>query len=339
MAWKSWSRNLGIDLGTANILVYAEGQGIVLREPSVVAVEARTQRVLAIGEEAHEMVGRTPGGITAVRPLADGVIADFDMTEVLLRRLLQKVIGTRFRMAFPPRIVVCAPCGVTEVERRAVEDVVRSAGARSTMLVEEPMAAAIGAGLDVADATGSMVVDIGGGTTEVAVISLGGIVQSASLRIAGNHMNETLCNYIRRQYDLLVGERTAEEIKINLGSAYPVRDDMAMEFRGRDLTMGLPRTMRIGAAEVREALAEPVQSIVEVIRNTLEETPPELSSDIMSGGIVLTGGGAMLYGLDRCISEATGLPVRVAENPLDCVAIGAGKIAAAGYDMVSTNFA
>jgi len=318
------SRDMGIDLGTANTLVYIKGKGIVLREPSVVAINKNTGKVLAVGNEAKNMIGRTPGNIVAIRPMRDGVIADFDVTEKMLRHFIEKV-GAKNSFK-SPRIVVCFPSGVTEVEKRAIEEATKSAGAREVGLLEEPMAAAIGAGLPVGEPTGSMVVDIGGGTTEVAIISLGGVVTSMSLRVAGDELDQAIIAYIKKQYNLMIGERTSENIKIQLGSAYEL-DEKAenMQIRGRDLISGLPKVVEIGEDEVREALREPVYSIIEAIKTTLEKTPPELAADIMDKGIMLTGGGALLKGLDALITNETHMPVNIADIPLDCVAVGAGK--------------
>jgi len=319
------SHDLGIDLGTANSLVHVRGRGIVLQEPSVVAMERDRRAVLAVGEEAKRMIGRTPGNIVAVRPMKDGVIADFDVTMTMLRYFIHKALPNRGLVR--PRVVVAVPSGVTEVERRAVVDATLQAGAREAYLIEEPMAAAIGAGLPVEEPTGNMVVDVGGGTTEVAIISLGGIVTCRSIRVAGDEMDEAIVSYIKRTYNLLVGERTAEEIKIQIGSAFPGYDGQAdMEVRGRDLVTGLPRTLRVTAEEIRRALSEPVGAILEAIRTTLERTPPELASDIMDRGIFLTGGGSLLRGLDRLVAEETGMPVHVADEPLLCVARGTGKV-------------
>ncbi len=318
------SRDMGIDLGTANTLVYVKGKGIVLREPSVVAINKKTNKVLAVGDEAKQMIGRTPGNIVAIRPMRDGVIADFDVTEKMLRSFIEKA-GAKNGFK-SPRIVVCFPSGVTEVEKRAIEEATKSAGARFAFLLEEPMAAAIGAGLPVNEPTGSMVVDIGGGTTEVAIISLGGIVTSKSLRVAGDELDKSIIAYIKKQYNLMIGERTAEAIKIELGSAFDIGDEeRTMEIKGRDLISGLPKVIEINEGEVREALSEPVASIIDSIKTTLEKTPPELAADIMDKGIMLTGGGALLKGLDALINHETHMPVNIAEIPLDCVAIGAGK--------------
>ncbi|KEI04240.1 rod shape-determining protein [Clostridium botulinum] len=362
------TKDMGIDLGTANTLVYSKGKGIVLREPSVVAINKVTNKVLAVGEEAKQMIGRTPGNIVAIRPLKDGVIADFDVTEEMLKSFITKICS---KSAFTsPRVVVCFPTGITAVERRAIEEASKRAGAREVYLMEEPMAAAIGAGLPVHEPTGSMVVDIGGGTTEVAVISLGGIVTSKSLRIAGDELDQAIIAYIKKEYSLMIGERTAESIKMEIGSAYPTNNDedeesenkevvesveekeetkevkseeavidseekkskvnivngeRCMQIRGRDLISGLPKVIQISEVEVRGALKEPVAAIVESIKTNLEKTPPELAADIMDKGIMLTGGGALLRGLDKLIHKETHMPVHIAQSPLDCVAVGAGK--------------
>lgn len=369
------TKDMGIDLGTANTLVYSKGKGIVLREPSVVAINKLTNKVLAVGDEAKQMIGRTPGNIVAIRPMKDGVIADFDVTEQMLKNFISKVCT---KSAFTtPRVVVCFPSGVTAVERRAIEEATKGAGARDVYLMEEPMAAAIGAGLPVNEPTGSMVVDIGGGTTEVAVISLGGIVTSKSLRIAGDELDQAIIAYIKKEYSLMIGERTAEAVKIKIGSAYPteitleelkedqetkvndskennkesnaeeiveenkeeleeasidlnkeqieIPEQRTMEIRGRDLITGLPKVIEITEEEIRAALKEPVASIIDAIKTNLEKTPPELAADIMDKGIMLTGGGAYLRGLDKLINKETHMPVHIAESPLDCVAVGAGK--------------
>lgn len=318
-----FSRDLGIDLGTANTLVYVKGQGIVLCEPSVVAIVKGTNQVLAVGSEAKNMLGRTPGNIVAIRPMKDGVIADFEVTEAMLRYFINKV-HNRTRMV-NPRIMVCVPSGVTSVERRAVKDSALSAGAREVMLIEEPMAAAIGAGLPVAEASGNMIVDIGGGTTEVAVISLSGLVVSRSIRVAGDELDESIASHIKKTYNLMIGERTAEMIKIGIGSATRVGEEKKIEIKGRDLLNGLPKTVTITSEEIRECLQEPISSIIEIVKATLEETPPELSADIMERGIMLAGGGSLLRGLDKSLSKETGLPVIVADDPLTCVAMGTGK--------------
>ena len=317
-----FNRDIGIDLGTANTLVYMHGKGIVLREPSVVAVDVKKSEVLAVGQEAKDMIGRTPGSISAVRPLKDGVIADFEVTAEMLRYFIKTALRSTFFKR--TRLIVCIPSGVTEVERRAVEDAARQAGAKEVQLIEEPMAAAIGAGLSVNDPAGCMVVDIGGGTSEVAVISLGDIVASCSVRTAGDDFDEAIISYIKKKYNLLIGERTAENVKIEIGSAFPYEGEGSMEIKGRNLLDGLPRNITITAEEVREALADPVSAIVDAIRSTLETTPPELSADIIDNGIMLTGGGALLRGLDTLVSRETGMPVHVAENPLDCVVNGTG---------------
>ena len=317
------TKDMGIDLGTANTLVYIKGQGIVVREPSVVAIRDDSKDVLAVGEEAKRMIGRTPGNIVAIRPMKDGVIADFDITQSMLSYFIQKAAAKKGVVS--PRIAICVPFGVTEVEKRAIEEAARNAGAKDAFLIEEPMAAAIGAGLRIEEPEGNMVVDIGGGTSEIAVISLGGIDTAESIRIGGNKLDEAIVNYVKKEYNLLIGERTAEDVKIKIGSAYKEGDEIEMEIRGRDLISGLPKTMQISSSEVRDALRDPVNSIVDGIKSTLEKTPPELASDIMENGIMLTGGGALLKGLDKLVKEETGMPVKIAENPLDCVAIGTGK--------------
>ena len=318
-----FSNDLGIDLGTANTLVYVRDQGIVLREPSVVAVHSGTDRVLAVGDEAKKMLGRTPGSIVAIRPLKDGVIADFEITEAMLRHFIKKVENSRIRR---PRIVIAVPSGITEVEKRAVKDAAVHAGARDIFLIEEPMAAAIGVGLPVQDPYGNMIVDVGGGTTEVAIICLSGIVYSRSVRVAGDELDEAIMSYMKRAYNLLIGERTAEDIKIRIGSAYPTEKETQLEVKGRDLAAGVPRTITITSQEVREALLEPLQTIVDTVRGTLERCPPELCGDLVERGIMLAGGGALLRGLDQLLKEATGLPVHLAEDPLSAVAEGAGKV-------------
>lgn len=319
-----FSRDMGIDLGTANTLVHVRGRGILLREPSVVAIERDNKRVLAVGEDAKRMLGRTPGSIIAIRPLKDGVIADFDQTERMLRYFIEKV--HRRTMWVMPRVVVGIPSGVTEVERRAVIDATKKAGAKEAFLIEEPMAAAIGAGLPIVEPTGSMIVDIGGGTTEVAVISLSGIVTSRSIRVAGDEIDEAIASYVRRTYNLYIGDRTAEEAKFAVGSAYPAGEDRKMLVRGRDLISGLPRSAEISSAEIREAIQEPVGAIVDAVKVTLETCPPELSADIMERGIVLAGGGALLEGLDQLLSRETSMPVHIATDPLSCVVIGTGRV-------------
>ncbi len=317
------SRDIGIDLGTANTLIYMKGKGIILREPSVVAVDTRTDTVKFVGNEAKEVVGRTPGSIVAVRPLKDGVIADFDVTASMLSIFIKKIFNKRFFTK--PRVVICIPSGVTAVERRAVKAAAIKAGAKQVAIIEEPMAAAIGAGLPVAEPTGSMVVDIGGGTSEVAVISLGGIVAAKSVRIGGDQFDASIIAYIKKKYNLLIGERTAEDIKIAIGSAYEYEGEESMTISGRNLVDSLPQNITVTPTEIREALWEPVCSVLDAIKTTLEKIPPELSADIIDHGITLTGGGALLKGLDTLISKETGMTVYIAENPLDCVAEGTGK--------------
>jgi rod shape-determining protein MreB len=319
-----FSNDLAVDLGTANTLVYVRGEGIVLNEPSIVAIHQADHSVLAVGHEAKAMLGRTPGNIVAIRPLRDGVIADFDVTEKMLHYFISKV--HRRRTLVRPRIVVGVPSGITQVEKRAVRDSCMQAGAREVYLIEEPMAAAIGAGLPIQEPGGNMIVDIGGGTTEVAVISLSGIVYAKSVRIAGDEMDEAIVQYIKKHYNLLVGERRAEEIKVTLGSAYPMGERRTMEVKGRDLIDGIPKTIVITDEEIREALREPVMTIVETVRTCLERTPPELAADIVDKGIVITGGGALLRGLDQLLRQETNLPVTPGEDPLSCVALGTGKV-------------
>lgn len=314
--------DIGIDLGTASVLVYVKGKGIVLREPSVVAVNRTTGEIIAIGEDARIMLGRTPGNIVAVRPLRNGVISNFHDTERMLRYFLRKVIGRR--LFFKPRVVVCVPSGVTEVERRSVIEATEEAGARHTGLIEEPMAAAIGAGIDIAAPFGNMVIDIGGGTTDIAVISLGGIVLSDSVKVAGDKFDDALIRYMKKKHNMLIGERTAEEIKINIGSAFPRKEQIYMEVAGRNLISGLPKVVTISSNETIEALEEPLNTMMETLHGVLERVPPELSSDIAENGICMTGGGALLYGLDRLLSEKTGIPCYVAEDAISCVAIGTG---------------
>lgn len=322
-----FSNDLAIDLGTANTLIYVKGKGIVANEPSVVAVqkdERGVKKVLAVGKEAKQMLGRTPGNIMAIRPLRDGVIADFEVTEAMLRYFIQKVHNRK--MLLRPRIVIGIPSGITQVEKRAVRDSAHSAGAKEVYLIEEPMAAAIGAGLPITEASGNMVVDIGGGTTEVAIISLSGIVYSLSTRVGGDRMDDAIIQYIKRKYNLLIGERTAEVIKITIGNAYPENEIKTIEVKGRDLVTGIPKTVDISSEEVREALSEPVNAIVESVKVALERTPPELGADIVDKGIVLAGGGALLRGLDTLLREATGLPIIIADDPLCAVVMGAGKV-------------
>lgn len=318
------SKDIGIDLGTANTLVFMKGKGIIIREPSVVAVDTRTDEVKSVGQEAKDVIGRTPGSIVAIRPLKDGVIADFDITTAMLEQFIQKAMNKTFLAR--PRVVICIPSGVTAVERRAVKEAAERAGAKRVSIIEEPMAAAIGANLMVADPIGNMVVDIGGGTSEVAVISLGGIVAAKSVRVGGDEFDNAIINYIKKKYSLLVGERTAEDIKIQIGSAFPYENEETMNIKGRNLLNGLPENIEISSEEVREALQDPLASVMEAVRITLEKTPPELAADIIDQGITLTGGGALLRGLDKLISQETGMPVYVAENPLDCVAVGTGRV-------------
>ena len=324
MKFFAWgSKDIGIDLGTANILVTLKGKGIVLKEPSVVAITIRNGNIVATGNEAKEMLGRTPEQIKAVRPMKDGVIADFTATQLMLKNIIGKV-GKRYNIG-RPRVVVGVPSGITEVEERAVEEAVMQAGAKEVYLIEEPMAAAIGASLDVGEPSGNIIVDIGGGTTEVAVISLGGIVVSHSLRVAGDELDEEIVNYIKREMNLAVGDTTAEQIKMQLGCAMPLMTEMSMEIRGRDLTTGLPRNMTITSTQVEEAIKESITKIVDIVKLTLEKTPPELAADIMEKGIVLAGGGALIKNLDKLLSTETGMPVYIADEPLDCVVRGAGK--------------
>src|SRR5213593_3519903 len=318
------SNDIGIDLGTANTLVYVKDQGIVLREPSVVAVQAGTNKVLSVGDEAKRMLGRTPGNIVAIRPLKDGVIADFEVTEAMLRHFIAKVHNRRKMVR--PRVVIAVPSGITEVEKRAVKDSATRAGAREVYLIEQPMAAAIGVGLPVHEPAGNMIVDIGGGTCEIAIISLAGIVFSRSLRVGGDEFDETIIAHMKRAYNLMIGERTAEEIKIRVGSAFPLEQELTMEVKGRDLSAGLPKTLTIRSEEIREALQEPLSSILESIRITLERCPPELSADLVDRGIVMAGGGALLRGIDRLVAEETGLPVHIADDPLSAVAEGTGRV-------------
>ncbi|MEG2174187.1 MAG: rod shape-determining protein [Oscillospiraceae bacterium] len=320
----SFSKDIGIDLGTANTLIFMKGKGIIMREPSVVAVDTRNDTVRYVGQEAKEVIGRTPGSIVAMRPLKDGVIADFDITASMLQIFIKKVCGSS--MFARPNIIICIPSGVTEVERRAVREVAIKAGGRHVSIIEEPMAAAIGAGLPVAEATGSMVVDIGGGTSEVAVISLGGIVTARSVRVGGDEFDSAIIQYVKRKHNLLIGERTAEAIKIQIGSAYPYEDEQPMEIKGRNLVDGLPKNLSISPDEVREALRDSLANVLDAIKATLERTPPELSADIIDHGIMLTGGGALLRGLDELIGKETGMTVHIAENALDCVAQGTGRV-------------
>jgi len=318
-----FSSDLAMDLGTANTLIFIRGKGIVLREPSVVAVHAESKKVLAVGHDAKKMLGRTPGSIVALRPMRDGVIANFEYTEAMIRHFMQKVHNRK--TLIKPQIIIAVPSGITQVEKRAVRDSALSAGARNVFLVEEPMAAAIGVGLPIEAPSGNMILDIGGGTTEVAVISLSGIVYSRSVRVAGDELDEAIVNYMKRKYNLLIGERMAEDIKISLGSAYPMEERKTMEVKGRDLVAGIPRTLVIHDEEVREALSEVVSVIVDTVKTALERIPPELAADIVDKGIVLAGGGALLRGLDRLLREQTGLPIIVAEDPLSAVALGVGR--------------
>ena len=325
--WGMFSNDLAIDLGTANTLVYLKGKGVVVSEPSVVAVQKDAmgqKKVLAVGMEAKKMLGRTPGSIVAIRPMKDGVIADFDITEEMLRYFIQKVHNRKTLVR--PRIVICVPSGITQVEKRAVKESAESAGAREVYLIEEPMAAAIGAGLPITEASGNMIVDVGGGTTEVAVISLAGIVYAKSVRVGGDKLDEAIVQYLKRKYNLLIGERTAEQIKIEIGSAFPESEVMKMEVKGRDLVTGIPKTLEVDSNEIREALSETVNAIVEAVRIALERTPPELAADIVDKGIVLAGGGANLKNLDALLRDETGLPVVIAEDPLSCVVLGSGKV-------------
>jgi len=323
-----FTRDIGVDLGTANTLVCLKGKGIIMREPSVVAYDVRNDAVRAVGREAKEMIGKTPGSIVAVRPLKDGVIADFDVTAAMLKRFVRYALKGSFFSRV--RMVICIPAGVTEVESRAVYDAAKQAGATDIDLVEEPMAAAVGAGLPVWDATGNLVVDIGGGTSEVAVISLGDIVTAQSVRIAGDHLDEAIINFVRKKYNLLIGERTAEQIKIDIGSAKPYENETTIEVKGRNLVDGLPKNITLSSEEVRDAMADPISQIINAIRTTLEKTPPELAADIIDSGITLTGGGALLRGIAELIAEETGMPVTVAANPLDCVVLGTAKRLEAG---------
>lgn len=318
-----FSNDLAIDLGTANTIVFVRGKGIVLREPSVVAIHNETKEILAVGSEAKQMLGRTPGNIVAIRPMRDGVIANFEITEAMIKHFIRRVHNRKTLVR--PRVVIAVPSGITQVEKRAVRDSAISAGAREVYLMEEPMAAAIGVGLPISNPIGNMIVDVGGGTTEVAVISLSGIVYSKSVRVGGDEMDEAIINYIKRKYNLLIGERTAEEIKIKIGSAYPLNEKQEMEIKGRDLVAGIPKTLLVNDEEIREALAEPVGTIVETVKIALERTPPELAADIVDKGIVMAGGGSMIRGLDLLLREETGLPIILAEDPLSAVALGTGK--------------
>ena len=325
--WDLFSNDLAIDLGTANTLVNVKGRGIVVREPSVVAINSNTQEVQAVGEEAKQMLGRAPGSISAIRPMKDGVIAHFEVTEKMISHFIRKVHNNR-KTLVRPRVVIAVPSGITQVEKRAVRDSAESAGARKVFLIEEPMAAAIGVDLPVQEPTGNMIIDIGGGTTEVAIISMSGVVFSRSVRIAGDEMDEAIVNYIKKKYNLLIGERTAEKVKIHIGSAYPLNDSMTMEVKGRDLIAGIPTTLTVSDEEIRGALTETFGAIVEAVKIALERTPPELAADIVDKGVVIAGGGSLIKGLDTLLKEATGLPITLAMDPLSAVAVGAGKVLA-----------
>ncbi len=318
----NFGTDIGIDLGTATVLVYVKGKGIVLREPSVVAIDRNTNAILAVGEEARRMLGRTPGNIVAIRPLKDGVISDYTVTERMLKYFISKVCG---KFIFSPSIMVCIPSGVTEVEKKAVVDAASQAGAKKVCLIEEPIAAAIGAGIDISKAYGNMIVDIGGGTTDIAVISLGGSVVSESIKLAGDKFDDYIVRYIRKKHNIMIGERTAEEIKINIGCVFPKMQDLEMDVRGRDLVSGLPKTVTIYSSEIMEALEEPAAAIVEAVHAVLEKTPPELSSDISDRGVYMTGGGCLIDGLDKLLEEKTGINVMVADDAISCVALGTGK--------------
>ena len=322
--WGFFSNDMGIDLGTANTVVYVKGKGIVLTEPSVVAIQKETNKILAVGDEAKRMLGRTPGSIIAIRPLKDGVIADFEITESMIKYFMRKIHNRKALIS--PLVVVAVPSGITEVEKRAVEDSASRAGARDVFMIEEPMAGAMGVGLPVHEPAGNMIIDIGGGTTEVAIISLAGIVFSRSVRVAADEMDEAIIQYMKRSYNLMIGERTAEQIKIDVGAAIPLDEPLTMEVKGRDLVAGLPKTLTVNSEEIREALAEPVSTIVESVRVSLERCPPELSADLVDRGIVMVGGGSLLRGLDKLLSKETGLPVNVADDPLSAVALGTGKV-------------
>jgi rod shape-determining protein MreB len=320
------TQDIGIDLGTASVLIYVKGRGIVLFEQSIVAIDRNTNKVLQVGEKARMMLGRTPGNISAIRPLKDGVISDYYVTEKMLKYFIAKANNSRWSRIFKPRVVVCVPSGVTEVEKRAVKDAVNVAGASKVLIMEEPIAAAIGAGIDISQPCGNMIIDIGGGTTDVAVISLNGAVVSSSIKVGGDKFDEAIVRYIRRKHNILIGERTAEELKINIGSVYPRIQEVSADIRGRNLVSGLPKTVSITSSEISKALEEPIANIIESIHNVLERTPPELAADISDKGIVMTGGGALLYGLDKLIEEKTGLTVTVADDPISCVVMGTGKV-------------
>ncbi len=317
------SKDIGIDLGTASVLVYVKGKGIVIREPSVVAIDKNTDKILKFGREAQMMLGRTPGNITAIRPLRDGVISQYEVTFRMIQHFIKRACGGS--VIFKPRVIICVPSGITEVEERSVVDAATQAGAKRTYLIEEPVAAAIGAGIDISAPNGHMVVDIGGGTTDIAVLSLGGVVVAESIKVAGDKFDEAIIRYVRRKHNILIGERTAEEIKIKIGSAWPREEPRYLDVKGRCLVQGLPRVVRIHSQEIPDALEEPITSVIEAVCSVIERTPPELIGDILSNGIVMTGGGSLLYGLDRLISYATGIRTRVADHPIQCVAIGTGK--------------
>ncbi|WP_018132942.1 rod shape-determining protein [Effusibacillus pohliae] len=319
-----FSKDIGVDLGTANVLVHLRGKGIVLNEPSVVAIESQTKRVVAVGEEARQMLGRTPGNIVAIRPLREGVIADFDLTEMMLRHFISKTVGKGPFVR--PRIVICVPTGITPVEQKAVREAAERSGAKDVFIIEEPRAAAIGAGLDIFQPSGSMVVDIGGGTTDIAVLSLGDVVTASSIRVAGDKLDEAIIRFVKKQYNLLIGERTAEQVKLQIGSVYPGARNETMDVRGRDMVTGLPKTIEVTSEEVRIALAEPVSQLMAAVKGVLENTPPELAADIYMKGVVLTGGGALLFGLDKLMMDELQVPVHVAEDPMSCVARGTGRV-------------
>jgi len=318
--------DIGIDLGTASVLIYVKGKGIVLREPSVVAIDKNTDKILAVGEEARRMLGRTPGNIVACRPLREGVISDYHVTERMLKYFLNKVTASSFFRLFKPRVMICVPSGVTEVEKRAVEDAAVQAGARKTYLIEEPIAAAIGAGIDITKACGSMVVDVGGGTTDIAVISLGGTVVSTSIKVAGDKFDEAIVRYMRKKHNIMIGERTAEDLKVNIGTVFPRPQEVYMDIRGRNLVSGLPKTITVSSSELMEALEEPVSSVVEAVHSVLERTPPELAADISDRGIVMTGGGSLVYGLDKLLEHKMGIKVIIADDAVSAVALGTGKV-------------
>ena len=328
--------DIGIDLGTASVLIYIKGKGIVLREPSVVAIDKKTDRILAVGEEARRMLGRTPGNIVACRPLRDGVISDYHVTERMLKYFLSKVTASSFFRLFKPRVMICVPSGVTEVEKRAVEDAAVQAGARKTYLIEEPIAAAIGAGIDITKACGSMVVDVGGGTTDIAVISLGGTVVSTSIKVAGDKFDEAIVRYMRKKHNIMIGERTAEDLKVSIGTVFPRPQEVSMDIRGRNLVSGLPKTITVTSTELMDALEEPVYSVVEAVHSVLERTPPELAADISDRGIVMTGGGSLVYGLDKLLQHKTGIDVIIADDAVSAVALGTGKVLD-NLDMLRSN--